>query len=141
MIRKQREEAELRRIQEKKEEEERFLLKISTVNRTIGKRELGNEFNGTIQQAEELLEKIGPNWRFVFEYEIAKMVDLNGMKGNFSTDRFLDWEEEKPYLVKGNDSKYKEAHLTTNSVGWRKLTFKEANPQKSYNMFFIKVAN
>jgi uncharacterized protein (TIGR02145 family) len=141
MIRKQREEAELKRIQEKKEEEERFLLKISTVNRTIGKRELGNEFKGTIQQAEELLEKIGPNWRFVFEYEIAKMVDLNGMKGNFSTDRFLDWEEEKPYLVKGNDSKYKEAHLTTNSVGWRKLTFKEANPQKMYNMFFIKVAN
>ena len=141
IARKQREEAELRRIQQKKEEEERFLLKMSSVNRTIGKRELGNEFNGTIQQAEELLEKIGPNWRFVFEYEIAKMVDLNGMKGNFSSDRFLDWEESKPYLVKGNDSKYKEAYLITNSVGWRKLTFKEANPQKSYNLFFIKVAN
>ena len=27
------------------------------------------------------------------------------------------------------------------TINKRKLTFKEANPQKSYNMFFIKVAN
>ncbi len=139
IARKQREEAELRRIQLKKEEEEQFLKNITSVKRTIGKKELGNDFNGTIQEAEALLEKIGPNWRFVFEYEITKMVDLNGLKGNFSSDRFLDWEESKPYLVKGNDSEYKEALLITNDIGWRKLSFKEANPQKKYNIFFIKV--
>jgi uncharacterized protein (TIGR02145 family) len=139
MIRKQREEAELRRIQEKKEEEEKFLNNVVTVKRIIGKKELGNDFKGTIQQAEALLEKIGPNWRFIFEYEMNSLVDVNGMKGNFSSDRFLDWEESNPYLVKGNDSKYKEAHLTTNSIGWRKLSYKEADPKKSYNIFFLKV--
>jgi uncharacterized protein (TIGR02145 family) len=138
IARKQREEAELRRIQLKKEAEEKFLKNIATVNRTIGKKELGNDFNGTIQQAEALLEKIGPGWRFIFEYEMNGLVDVNGMKGNFSSDRYLEWEEGKPYLVKGNDSEYKEAHLTTNSIGWRKLTYKEADPNKNYNIFFIK---
>jgi hypothetical protein len=129
---------ELMRAELEKEKAENFLKDLISNSRTIAKIELSSEFTATIKQAEEILVKIGPNWRFVFETDIKSLVDLNGMKGNFSNTRYLDWSVRNPYIVKNADGEYKEARIITNDYGFRKLSFKEANPQKSYNMFFVK---